>query len=201
MVGQEKIQLTIVREMLEGFWLQAKDLQRVYETLIKRQMFYQFKQTFKREEAKELLDALKSAIVAEQVASPYLPTYMDQMQSSVKKPSRTKKKDPPKTDEKGPSRSMRSKSEERRFSKIKTTSQSVKAKQIWPLAPEHCSSKQLKKFMKKTESYNRHKFNDFLSYFDSGAFGMNIKRVDLFIAAVAKLCVIKTEIEINDKKT
>ena len=56
--------------MLEGFWLQSKDLQRVYETLIKRQMFYQFKQTFRREEAKELLDVLKTSIVAEQLTSP-----------------------------------------------------------------------------------------------------------------------------------
>lgn len=30
---------------------------------------------------------------------------------------------------------------------------------------------------------------------------MNIKRVDLFIAAVAKLCVIKTEVETKDGKS
>ena len=30
---------------------------------------------------------------------------------------------------------------------------------------------------------------------------MNIKRVDLFIAAVAKLCCIKTEVETKDGKT
>lgn len=29
---------------------------------------------------------------------------------------------------------------------------------------------------------------------------MNIKRVDLFIAAVAKLCLIKTEVEPKDGK-
>jgi hypothetical protein len=54
--------------------------------------------------------------------------------------------------------------------------------------------------MKRTETYNKQKFNDFLMYFDSGAFGLNIKRVDLFIAAVAKLCMIKTEIETKDGK-
>ena len=122
------------------------------------------------------------------------------MQSSVKK-TRTKKKDPPKVEEKVPARTMRSKSEERKFSKIKAATQSIKVKQAWPLTPDQCSTKQLKKFMKRTEGYNRQKFNDFLSYFDSGAFGMNIKRVDLFIAAVAKLCVIKTEVETKDEKS
>lgn len=54
--------------------------------------------------------------------------------------------------------------------------------------------------MKRTEAYNKQKFNDFLGYFDSSAFGMNIKRVDLFIAAVAKLCLIKTEVNANGGK-
>lgn len=67
LVTQDKVQMTIIRELLEGYWLQSKDLTRVYETLIKRQMFYQFKQTFKREENKELLDALKGSILIEQV--------------------------------------------------------------------------------------------------------------------------------------
>ena len=77
---------------------------------------------------------------------------MEQMQSSVKKPSRTKKKDPPTKVEEP--RQMRSKSEERRFSKVKTAA-AVKAKQVWPLTPENCSAKLLKKFLKKTEAYNR----------------------------------------------
>jgi hypothetical protein len=96
---------------------------------------------------------------------------------------------------------MRSKSEEKKFPKIKAANQTSKAKEVWPLTEDKCSAKQLKKFMKRTEAYNKQKFNDFLMYFDSGAFGLNIKRVDLFIAAVAKLCVIKTEIETKEGKT
>lgn len=36
LVPQEKMHMIIIREVLEGFWLQPKDLTRIYETLIKR---------------------------------------------------------------------------------------------------------------------------------------------------------------------
>lgn len=116
---------------------------------------------------------------------------------SGRKP-RTKQKVPSKQDPR--SSAKRSKSEEKLLSKSHKAN-AGRQKPIWPLAPDNCSPKLIKKFIKRTEGYNKQKFSDFLGYFDSGAFGMNIKRIDLFVQAVAKICFIKTEVETNDRKT
>jgi hypothetical protein len=45
----DRIEDKDLRELLENVWNTPKDLQKYYETLIKRQMFFQFKANFKRD--------------------------------------------------------------------------------------------------------------------------------------------------------